>query len=56
MGAARSPKQEVQDKVHQKPQPGEDEAKVVPDGGKDDIGGVAVTALGQRYFERIDQS
>jgi len=31
--------------VQQKPQPGEDEAEVVADGGEDDVGGIALAAL-----------
>ena len=34
-----------QEEAQQNPQPSEDEAEVVADGGEDDVGGVALAAL-----------
>ena len=34
-----------QDEAQEKPQPGEDAAEVVADGGEDDVGGIAGAAL-----------
>jgi len=46
--------QSVQDQAHQEPEPGEDEAEIVADGGQDNAGGIALAALEIARNEILD--